>query len=145
MTIGELSRRTGLPSSTIRFYERERLLPSPPRVATRRVFKDDAVAQLAVVRLAREAGFTLSEIRRLVNDFGRDRWRRLAETKLSEIRASENRLRAMAALLTKLLDCRCRDLQVCGRLIGRGRSTRPRALATAERRRRSLRSTTGPS
>jgi MerR family transcriptional regulator, redox-sensitive transcriptional activator SoxR len=122
MTIGELSRRTGLPSSTIRYYESERLVPSPPRVATRRVFEDDAVAQLAVVRLAREAGFTLFEIRRLVNDFGRDRWRRLAETKLAEIRASEEQLRAMAALLTKLLECRCSDLQVCGNMIGRAKS-----------------------
>jgi DNA-binding transcriptional MerR regulator len=143
MTIGELSRRTGLPSSTIRYYERERLVPSPPRVATRRVFRDEAVAQLEVVRLAREAGFTLSEIRRLVNDFGRDRWRRLAETKLAEIRASEERLRAMAALLTKLLDCRCRDLQVCGRMIGRSRANRPPAIAAL--RRRSGRSGTGPS
>jgi DNA-binding transcriptional MerR regulator len=143
MTIGELSWRTGLPSSTIRYYERERLLPSPPRVATRRVFAEDAVAQLAVVRLAREAGFTLSEIRRLVNDFGRDRWRRMAETKLSEIHASEERLRAMAILLTKLLDCRCRDLQVCGRMIGR--STASRSPATAARRRRPARSETGPS
>src|SRR5262245_38164400 len=145
MTIGELSRRTGLPSSTIRYYERERLVPSPPRVASRRVFEDDAVAQLAVVRLAREAGFTLAEIRRLVNDFGRDRWRRLAEAKLNEIRASEERLRAMAALLTKLLDCRCRDLQVCGRMIGRSRSKEPRAPETAARRRRSWRSRTEPS
>src|SRR5262249_31113606 len=123
----------------------ERLVPSPPRVARRRVFEDDAVAQLAVVRLAREAGLTLSEIRRLVNDFGRDRWRRLAETKLSEIRASEERLRAMAALLTKLLDCKCRDLQVCGRMIGRGRAREARPLATAGRRCRPGRSETGPS
>src|SRR5262245_37846453 len=143
MTIGELSRRTGLPSSTIRYYERERLVPSPPRVATRRVFEDDAVAQLAVVQLARKAGFTLSEIRRLVNDFGRDRWRRLAETKLSEIRASEERLRAMAALLTKLLDCRFRELQVCGRMIGR--STTSRSPVTAARRYKPGRSGTGPS
>lgn len=145
MTIGELSRRTGLPSSTIRYYERERLVPSPPRVATRRVFEDDAVAQFAVVWLAREAGFTLSEIRRLVNDFGRDRWRRLAETKLSEIRASEERLHAMAALLTKLLDCKCRDLQVCGRMIGRGRARAGRPPATPARRRRPGRSGIGPS
>src|SRR5215475_7438600 len=118
MTIGELARRTGLPSSTIRFYERERLVPAAPRVSKRRVFGDEAVAQLSVVQLARQAGFTLAEVRRLVNDFGRDRWRRLAETKLGEIRASERRLRSMAALLEKLLECECPDLEVCGRMIG---------------------------
>src|SRR5262245_3644564 len=143
MTIGELSRRTGLPSSTIRFYERERLVPSPPRVSTRRVFGEEAVAQLAVVQLAREAGFTLSEIRRLINDFGRNRWRRPAETKLAEVRASEERLRAMAALLTKLLDCKCRDLQVCGRIIGRVRASR--SPATPARRSRPGQSETEPS
>jgi DNA-binding transcriptional MerR regulator len=143
MTIGELSRRTGLPSSTIRYYERERLVPAAPRVSKRRVFGDEAVAQLAVVQLARQAGFTLAEVRRLVNDFGRDRWRSLAETKLGEIRASERRLRSMAVLLEKLLDCECPDLEVCGRMIGR--ATRGRPPATAARRRTRGRSATAPS
>src|SRR5262249_61426314 len=103
---------------------------------------------------AREAALTLSEVRRLVNDFGRGRGRRLAEAKLAEIRASEARLRSMAALLTKLLDCKCPDLQVCGRMIGRA-SSRPRkasatvrerrAPGTTARRRRPERSTTGSS
>jgi MerR family redox-sensitive transcriptional activator SoxR len=124
MTIGELSRRTGLSPSALRFYERERLIPAPSRSSGRRVFDEDAVSQLVVVRLARDAGFTIAEVRRLVTEFGRERWRRLAERKLSEIRSAAGRLRVMTALLEKLLDCDCPDIEFCGRALERSASLR---------------------
>jgi MerR family redox-sensitive transcriptional activator SoxR len=144
MTIGELSARTGLPSSTIRYYEQQRLIPYAPRVSGRRAFDDRTVAQLSVVQLAREAGFALAEIRQLVNEFGRDRWRRLAESKLEEIRSTTERLRVMTAMLEKLLDCECPDIEVCGRVIRR-RAIAGRSPARPGSRRRGARSSTGPS
>ncbi len=72
-----------------------------------------------MVQLARDAGFTLAEIRQLVTEFGQNRWRRLAERKLAEIQATAERLRAMTTLLEKLLRCRCPDLEFCGRVIQR--------------------------
>ncbi|MEP6995934.1 MAG: MerR family transcriptional regulator, partial [Acidobacteriota bacterium] len=70
MQIGELSRRTGLSPSAIRYYEQERLIPPPARVSGRRLFDQRALAQLVVVQLARDAGFTIAEIRSLVTEFG---------------------------------------------------------------------------
>ena len=119
MTIGELSRRTGLSPSALRYYEHERLIPTPVRRSGRRVFDDAVLSQLVVVRLARDAGFTIAEVRRLVNEFGRERWRRLAHRKLGEIRSSAERLRVMTTLLEKLLDCECPDIEFCGRALAR--------------------------
>jgi MerR family transcriptional regulator, redox-sensitive transcriptional activator SoxR len=123
MRIGELSRRTGLSPSAIRYYEGERLIPTAERVSGRRTFDEGVLAQLVVVRLARDAGFTIAEIRGLVTEFGQNRWRRMAERKLGEIRATAKRLEMMTILLTKLLDCECPDIEFCGRVLRRMRAT----------------------
>jgi len=123
MRIGELSARTGVSVSAIRYYEQEGLLPPPARRSGKRLFEEGAVARLAVVRLAAETGFTLAEIRQLVTEFGRHRWRRLAERKLDEIGRAVARLETMADLLGRLVRCACPDLEFCGR-----------ALKAAERR-----------
>ena len=64
--IGELSRRTGCNIETIRYYERIRLLPSPPRRGRYRSYGAEDVGRLAFVRRARELGFTLDEVRNLL-------------------------------------------------------------------------------
>lgn len=117
MTIGELAERTGIAASAIRYYEEKKLLRTPRRVSGRRVFDDDAIAELTVVQLAKDAGFTLAEIRQLVNDFPVSRWKRLAEKKLRDIELASSRLRMMTMLLEKLIKCQCFDLETCGRAL----------------------------
>ena len=96
-------------------------MPRAPRASGRRVFDERSVAQLAVVQLAREAGFTLAEVRQLVNDFAKERWRRLAERKLQEMEVTRGRLQVMTRLLERLIECDCFALEECGRLIQRRR------------------------
>ena len=134
MRIGELARATGLAPSAIRFYEEEGLLPAARRLSGRRVFDDTAVTHLTVVQLAKDAGFTLAEIRRLVNEFGKNRWRSQAERKLGEVRLAAARLQTMAQLLEKLLRCECPDIDFCGRTIRRSMATEA-APSTSKRRR----------
>src|SRR6266849_5458324 len=117
MTIGELAERTVIAASAIRDYEEKKLLRTPRRVSGRRVFDDDAIAELTVVQLAKDAGFTLAEIRQLVNDFPVSRWKRLAEKKLRDIELASSRLRMMTMLLEKLIKCQCFDLETCGRAL----------------------------
>lgn len=126
MKIGELSRRTGLPPSALRYYEQERLIRPAPRRGGQREYEDRDVSAVAVVHLARRAGFTIAETRQLVGEFGRDRWRRLAERKLGQVRETAERLREMSTLLEKLLECECPDIDFCGRLIRKRASPRRR-------------------
>ena len=66
MLIGELSRRSGYPSETIRYYERIGLLPAPARVRKYRHYGATDLERLAFVRCARALGFTLNEVRLLL-------------------------------------------------------------------------------
>jgi MerR family transcriptional regulator, mercuric resistance operon regulatory protein len=67
LAIGELSRRTGVHVETIRYYERIGMLPAPPRTpAGRRIYDADHRRQLGFIRRSRELGFTLDEIRALL-------------------------------------------------------------------------------
>jgi MerR family redox-sensitive transcriptional activator SoxR len=128
MLIGEFSRRAGIAPSAVRYYEEQGLLPRVARVSGRRVFDDGLLANLMVVRLAGDAGFTLAEIRQLVTEFGQNRWRRLAQRKLGEVRAASERLRSMTALLEKLLHCKCPDIEFCGRAIEKSGAARKRRI-----------------
>ncbi len=63
MTIGELARRAGVKAQTIRFYEREGLVPVPARSAAGyRRYPAEAVERVRFIRAAKEVGFTLEEI-----------------------------------------------------------------------------------
>jgi MerR family transcriptional regulator, redox-sensitive transcriptional activator SoxR len=132
MLIARVAERTGLAASAIRYYEQRGLIPRARRVAGRRQFEEEDLAPLLVVQLAIDAGFTLAEIRRLVGDFGRDRWRRLAERKRAEIRATAARLETMNEFLGKLLRCECPSIEVCGRVIA-GQRARNRASLSGRR------------
>ncbi len=67
MTIGAVAKRVGVAIDTIRYYEREGLLPEPLRRASGyRSYDDSAVRQLRFIRRAKDLGFTLEEIRDLL-------------------------------------------------------------------------------
>ena len=67
LRIGELARRTQCQAETIRFYEREGLLPAPTRTAGNyRVYGRDHVERLAFIRNCRALDMTLDEIRQLL-------------------------------------------------------------------------------
>ena len=65
--IGVLSEQTGVNIETIRYYEREGLLPHPPRTSGgHRSFSEDHLKRLTFIRRSRELGFSLAEIRVLL-------------------------------------------------------------------------------
>ncbi|MGH8020438.1 MAG: MerR family transcriptional regulator [Opitutaceae bacterium] len=68
MTTGELARRGGVNLQTVRYYERRKLLRAPHRWSDsgHRDFDDEALAQLRFIRAAKAAGFTLEEIKNLL-------------------------------------------------------------------------------
>ncbi len=118
LAIGEVARRAGVATSAIRFYEREGLLPVPARSSGRRRYGEDVLRRLAVIEVAKRAGFSLAEVRLLLDGFARDvspseRWRTLAERKLRELDELSARIAAMRELLDEGIRCACGDLDEC--------------------------------
>jgi MerR family Zn(II)-responsive transcriptional regulator of zntA len=73
MLIGELSRKTGLSKDTIRFYEKMRLIAGRDRRAGTRVYKEyslETVDRLRMIAQGKGLGFTLSEIKQLLDEWG---------------------------------------------------------------------------
>jgi DNA-binding transcriptional MerR regulator len=62
MDIAEVAKASGLPASTLRFYEEKGLITSYGRNGLRRLFSDNVVERLALISLGRNAGFSLEEI-----------------------------------------------------------------------------------
>lgn len=68
MNIGQLARQAGVPIDTVRYYERQHLLPAPRRSpAGYRVFDADAVRRLRFIRRAKALGFSLDEVAGLLD------------------------------------------------------------------------------
>ena len=122
MTIGEVARRAGVRPSAVRYYESVGVLPAPRRVNGRRRYESEVLELLAVVRIAQQAGFTMSEIRTLLHGFSADtppsaRWRMLAREKLPEVEALIERALGMKRLLERGLRYDCLRLEDCA-LVG---------------------------
>ncbi len=68
LTIGQVAKQTGISIDSIRFYEREKLISSPPRrLSGYRQYSEDTVKDLLFIRHAKEMGFTLREISDLLS------------------------------------------------------------------------------
>jgi DNA-binding transcriptional MerR regulator len=67
LDITEVSKSTNLPASTLRFYEDKGLIQSIGRKGLRRVYRQDILQQVALISLGRSAGFSLDEIRTMLN------------------------------------------------------------------------------
>lgn len=110
MLIGELSRRSGVPAKTLRFYEDAGVLPEPSRTAGGyRDYAEDALDRLAFIRSAQAAGLTLAEVRRVVaiREGGTPPCSHvvaLLEAKAAEVDRQMAELRTLKRELTRLRD-----------------------------------------
>lgn len=114
MTIGRLAKATDCKPETIRFYEKEGLLPKPRRSASGyRLYEESHQRKLLFIRHGRELGFSLDDIG-LMLGLAEDQQSscreisRLSRKRLSSIRDKLSRLQALSAELTRLID-QCDD------------------------------------
>lgn len=106
LTIGQLAASGGVGVETIRFYQRKNLLETPIRDSSVRRYGGEDVARLRFIRRAQKAGFTLEEIRELLElDASEDRARvrelanaRLTalDSKITELERARNSLKRLA-------------------------------------------------
>lgn len=114
MDISEVAKRTGVPASTLRFYEEKGLIASSGRQGLRRRFGAGVLDQLALIALGRAAGFSLDEIRTMFAPGGRPKIDRRALTaKADEIDRTIKRLNAMSKGLRHAAACRAPSHTEC--------------------------------
>ena len=96
LDISEVARRSGVPASTLRFYEEKRLIASIGRRGLRRLFDPVVMERLALIALGRAAGFSLDEIALMFAPNGRPRIdREMLAAKAKELDRTIRRLSAM--------------------------------------------------
>jgi DNA-binding transcriptional MerR regulator len=113
LSIGEVSRRTGIPVTTLRFYEKElpSLFPVRKTPGGHRRYEDREVSRFVTVRSLTEEGLPLSEVRRALMSRGENEALREALDRLRE--SQETAARAVEGLARRIeaLEARLRDLE----------------------------------
>ena len=113
-SIGELSRHSGVNIETIRYYERIKMLPAPPRTASgRRLYGPAEKRTLAFIRRSRDLGFTLEEIRALLALGGPERAscsdvHKIASAHLASVRGKLSDLVKLESILAETV-AQCSD------------------------------------
>ncbi|MGW4210757.1 helix-turn-helix domain-containing protein [Lentzea sp. NPDC004789] len=104
--IGEVVRRSGVPASTLRYYEERGLIGSVGRRGLTRIFDQGVFQQLALISVGRAAGFTLDEIAVMFAPDGSPRLdRALLTSKADELDATIRRLTMMRDGLRHAASC----------------------------------------
>ncbi|MCH8684602.1 MerR family transcriptional regulator [Pedomonas mirosovicensis] len=121
LTIGALSRETGVKIPTIRYYESISLMPQPPRTAgNRRLYGRAHLERLNFIRQARDLGFSIEAITTLIQLAGHPDQPcadvdRLAREHRGEIRRKIRQLEALEAELSQLIGhCAHGTVSECG-------------------------------
>jgi DNA-binding transcriptional MerR regulator len=114
MDITEVARRSGVPASTLRFYEEKGLIASIGRHGLRRVFSPGVLERLALIALGRATGFSLDEIARMFAPNGRVRIdRRMLLAKAEEIDRTVRKLTDMRNSLRHAAACPAKSHMEC--------------------------------
>lgn len=118
VSIGVIARQAGVATSTIRYYERIRLLPPPKRGSGKRQYDSSILKKLGIIRVAQRAGFTIAEIQNLVHGFSDDappskQWQSSAKEKIVELEGMIVQIQAMKLMLQNTLQEQCTSLEDC--------------------------------
>lgn len=114
MDIAEVARRSGVPASTLRYYEEKGLISSLGRQGLRRRFGPGVLEQLALIALGQAGGFSLEEIGTMFSSDGRPSIDRgMLSAKADEIDAMIKRLKAMSDGLRHAAACRAPSHAEC--------------------------------
>lgn len=114
MDIGEVAKLSGVPASTLRFYEEKGLITSTGRQGLRRRFDPGVIERLALIALGRTAGFSLDEIAQMFGADGQpDIDRALLAAKADQIDRMIKKLKAMSNGLRHAAACPAPSYMEC--------------------------------
>lgn len=117
MDIAEVAKASGLPASTLRFYEEKGLVQSNGRNGLRRLFSANVIERLALISLGRNAGFSLGEIGDMFTPEGPDINRTLLAAKADELGAKIKQLTAMRDGLRHAAACKAANHFECPKFL----------------------------
>jgi MerR family transcriptional regulator, redox-sensitive transcriptional activator SoxR len=122
LSIGELSARSGVSQSALRFYEREGLIAARRTSGNQRRYPGVTLRRVALVQAGKAAGIPLERIRRALGTLPEGRsptkrdWERLSNSWRRELDERISTLEAIRGRLTTCIGCGCLSLKTCGLL-----------------------------
>jgi MerR family redox-sensitive transcriptional activator SoxR len=119
LSIGEVSARSGVAPSALRFYEREGLISSARTDGNQRRYERAVLRRIAFIQAGRAAGVTLAEIQRALDGLpsgrtpSRKDWERLSNKWRDDLDARIETLQALRNRLTTCIGCGCLSIDQC--------------------------------
>ncbi|MCM2578696.1 redox-sensitive transcriptional activator SoxR [Streptomyces meridianus] len=119
LTIGELSRRSGVPASALRFYERQGLIHSRRTSGNQRRYHRTTLRRIAFLRASQSVGMPLSVIGEVLGFLPedtaptREMWATASECWTKEINARIAKMERMRDRFTECIGCGCLSFDVC--------------------------------
>jgi len=106
LTIGEVARRAGVPTSTVRFYERRGLLTADARRSGQRRYRVETMRRLVFIGMLQDAGLSLEDIAGVLDAAHVGDWKAIARRRLAVLDAEIARLQQARGYLEGALLCR---------------------------------------
>ena len=119
LTIGDLSRRSGLPISTLHFYERKRLIHAERTAGNHRIYRREVLRRVAVIKVAQSVGIPLAEIGAALAPLPRDatpttdHWSVIAEDWHADLTRRIDLLTNLRDKLGLCIGCGCLSVKRC--------------------------------
>jgi len=123
LTIGEVARRAGVATSTVRFYERRGLLTADARRSGQRRYRDETLRRLVFIGMLQDAGLSLEDIAAVLDATSVAEWKAVARQRLADLDGQIDRLERARDYLRGALLCRydhpATDCRIMGEEIDR--------------------------
>lgn len=119
LTVGDVARRSGLPVSTLHFYEKRGLIESTRNAANHRIYRREVLRRVSIIKVAQSVGLPLSEIAEALAGLPKDStpdtedWARIAENWHDDLTRRIDLLTALRDKMALCIGCGCLSVRRC--------------------------------
>lgn len=119
LTVGEVAERSGVATSTLRFYEKEGLISSRRTADNQRRYTRDTLRRVAFIKVSQRIGISLAAIRAELDLLPEERtptradWARLSDVWRDDLNTRIKMLEELRDNLTGCIGCGCLSMEIC--------------------------------
>ena len=119
LAIGEVTRRTGVPASTLHFYEQLGLIASTRTTGNQRRYRRHMLRRISIIVVAKRLGIPLSDVQEVFQSLPLDAppahgdWRRVAKSWRAQLEVRRTQIDHLQRELTGCIGCGCLSLKAC--------------------------------